>query len=53
MSTLAIGVLLVLIGSDLFQGFGIVMTLNILILLLVSVPLIKYMLIKRDSEESE
>ncbi|HNG97768.1 MAG TPA: SecD/SecF family protein translocase subunit, partial [Candidatus Absconditabacterales bacterium] len=37
MSTLAIGVLLVLLGSDLFQGFGVVMTLNIVILLIISV----------------
>lgn len=47
MSTLAIWVLLVLLGSDLFQWFGVVMTLNIVILLIISVPLIKIMLIKQ------
>ncbi|MFA7284742.1 MAG: SecD/SecF family protein translocase subunit [Candidatus Absconditabacterales bacterium] len=46
MSTIAIGILLVFLGSDLFQGFGLVMTLNIMILLSVSVPLIKWMLLR-------
>lgn len=49
MSTLAIGIVLVLLWSDLFQWFWVVMTLNIIILLIVSVPLIKEMLWKRDS----
>lgn len=46
MSTIAIGVLLMLLWSDLFQGFGLVMALNIIILLTVSVPLVKWMLLK-------
>lgn len=50
MSTLAIWALLVLLGSDLFQWFGLVMILNIVILLAVSVPLIKRLLIKFDKE---
>jgi protein-export membrane protein SecD len=50
MSTIAIGLLLLFLGSDLFQGFGLVMTLNIIILLLVSVPLIKEMLLKRPQK---
>lgn len=50
MSTLAIGVLLIMLGSDLFQWFGLVMTLNIIILLVVSVPLIRWLLLKYDKE---
>lgn len=49
MSTIAIGVLLLMLGSDLFQGFGLVMALNIVILLAISVPLIKEMLLKVKS----
>ncbi len=45
-SALSIWLLLLLLGSDLFQGFGLTMSLNIIILLIVSVPLIKIMLLK-------
>jgi protein-export membrane protein SecD len=50
-STFSIWLLLLLLGSDLFQGFGLTMTLNIIILLLVSVPLIKVMLLKFGSSK--
>lgn len=53
MSTIAIGILLVLLGSDLFQGFGMVMTLNIIVLLSISVPLIKQMLLKSAENTEE
>lgn len=51
MSTIAIGLLLVLLGSDLFQWFGLVMALNIAILLTISVPLIRWLLLKFDPDQ--
>ncbi len=53
MSTIAIGILLLFLGSDLFQWFGLTMTLNIIILLVISVPLIRRMLLKSIKKEEK
>lgn len=40
-----IGFIMALVGSDIFQGFGFMMAINNLILLLFTVPLTKYLLL--------
>lgn len=50
MSTLAIWLLLFLMGSDVFQWFWFTMVLNIIIILYVAVPLVKDMLHRYDDK---
>lgn len=45
MSTWLIWFMMALVGSDVFQGFGFMVVVNIIILLLVAVPLTKYLLL--------
>jgi preprotein translocase subunit SecD len=45
LSTGLIGLIMSMAGSDVFQGFGFMMIINIAILLLIGVPLIKYLLL--------
>ncbi len=44
-ATWLIGFVMALVGSDIFQGFGFMMAINNLILLLFTVPLTKYLLL--------
>lgn len=45
MSTGLIGFMMALVGSDVFQGFGFMVVVNIIILLAVAVPMTKYILL--------
>ena len=44
-ATWLIGFVMALVGSDIFQGFGFMMAINNLLLLLFTVPLTKYLLL--------
>lgn len=49
-STIAIGILLLFLWSDLFQGFWLTMALNITILLVISVPLVRELLLRTSKK---